>query len=551
MAVASTASSSLILCTLLTGTGLLLLPLTSCGGGGPSGGRNEPLKSTLQNVHQGRLADVYGLRNVGGRRSVDLYQTDVLIGPDINDQRPSGAEVADKDILYDFISFNPQNLQPRLVITRAIGSEEFLEAFHKLDDRARDIAPAQFGRDTSVAPYTVVPRNAALRLTFYRDLELTEDFFVARDGNGQVVGLKNTEAVQLLQIKGDPNDNDHFGDFQVIPTRVVVRDNLLILDPVLLGNEGLQFGVQNVASGMPASPDQTGANIRLAVALVGPLRIGGISDNPITNLSGLNNSRDKSIIRDFRSGNVKDNSPHMSRGFIRDPLPLRLVGQIRMFLENAEDSNVSGTKVLTIFKGGINHEIDAGDAFRVILLGGESQSEAIVEVLADPPGDRGRPEVQHVDVLVRDVFVGGRDLLEELDPSNQAGFPKTPGPGRNQWLRANAPRAVLIAEYTHQRSDPNNPGQFYGDNPGHFIRFSPTPVQDVGSTALPNQDVSPFADAIVWFNKPVDMTTVGLDNMFFATRDVTTKKEIESFLQSANMATGLAADPAFLAKFRT
>ncbi|MHC4897080.1 MAG: hypothetical protein ACYTGW_08235 [Planctomycetota bacterium] len=536
----------------------LSVVLSSCGGGGGGGGAatiTNDIKATLQAVHQGRLVDVWGL--VDGGKSVDLYQADVLIGPNIDDQRKSGSTVRDQDILYDFVSSNPENLQPRLLITREIGSPEFQDAFEKLDDEARDVAPAQFGRDTSVAPYPVVPRNAALRLTFSRDLQLTEDFFVQRVSPTQVT-VKNTEAVQLLKIQGDPNDTDPTGDFQVIPSRVIVKKNVLMVDPVLLGNEGLQFGVKNVASGMPASPDQSGANIRLAVALAGPLRIPGIADNPITSLSGLNNSGEKSIIRDFRSGNTKDNSSDLSRGFVRDPLPPRVIGQMRMFLEQVDSNsnNIPGTKVLRIFKNGINHEIDRGDVIRLIPLGAP-QPEAVVEILTEPTDDLGKPEEQHVSVVVRQVVSDG-SLLEGMDPTNPANSEKFPGypgatsPQLEEWLRNSATRAVLVAEYTHERPDPNNPGQFYGDDSSYFVTFNPTPIQDPGSTAPPNQDVSPFAGAVIRFNKPVDMTTVrGLDSMFFATRDLTTRTKIEEFLTNSNMAKRLAGDEAFLAKFRT
>ncbi|MEE9125635.1 MAG: hypothetical protein V3U11_00700, partial [Planctomycetota bacterium] len=567
----STVSVSTGFLATLAGALTVGLALSSCGGGGGGGGSSvtSGIKATLQAVHQGRLVDVWALQF--GGKNITLYQADVLIGPDIEDQRKTGSNVRDQDILYDFISSNPENLQPRLLITRevkvqkdgtVVASPEFQAAFEKLDDRARDVAPAQFGRDTSVAPYPVVPRNAALRLTFSQDLGLPEDFFVER--NAQGVSVKNTEAVQLLQIKGDPNDNNPVGDFEVIPARVVIQKNVLIIDAVLLGNEGLQYGVKNVASGMPAAPDQIGANIRLAVALEGPLRIPGVADNPITNLNGRNNSGDKSIIRDFRSGNVNDNSADLSRGFVRDPLPPRVVGQMLMFLAQVDSNNLSipGSKILKIFKGGVIHEIDRGDVIRLLRLG-EPQPVAVVEILTEPADDFGKPTVQYVNVVVREVMVGQTDVLEELDPSAAPsdpqnpgyltnGYPIVPGTEREEWFSNHGPRAVVIAEYTHERPDPNNPGQFYGDDLTYFVSFSPSPIQDPGSTAPPNQDVSPFAGAIVRFNKPVDMRTVrGLDSVFFATRDVTTRSAIKSFLASANMAAGLVDDPAFLAKFRT
>ena len=65
-----------------------LLGLAACGGGGGSGstpGVGSDLSVTA--VHYGRLADVYGLRRASQGVTVELYRTDVLVGPDIQDER--------------------------------------------------------------------------------------------------------------------------------------------------------------------------------------------------------------------------------------------------------------------------------------------------------------------------------------------------------------------------------------------------------------------------------------------------------------------------------
>ena len=79
------------------------------------------------------------------------------------------------------------------------------------------------------------------------------------------------------------------------------------------------------AAGLPASPDQFGANIRVALALEGPLAIPGLRAKTTGGLTGLNNSQRNSIARDFRSGNANDESADIARGFVRDPLPLRVI----------------------------------------------------------------------------------------------------------------------------------------------------------------------------------------------------------------------------------
>ena len=47
------------------------------------------------------------------------------------------------------------------------------------------------------------------------------------------------------------------------------------------------------------------------------------SESSTTAQPSANNDGQPSIIRDFRSGNVDDNSPDIARGFVRDPQPPR------------------------------------------------------------------------------------------------------------------------------------------------------------------------------------------------------------------------------------
>ena len=121
-----------------------------------------------------------------------------------------------------------------------------------------------------------------------------------------------------------------------MPVRVVVQGRAIVLDPVLLGTEGLQYQTANNAAGLPASPDQLGANMRIAVALEGPLGIPGLRESAQHGLTGLNNSARLSIARDFRSGNPDDTSDDFAHGFVRDPLPLRIVGEIAMLRPNVQ-----------------------------------------------------------------------------------------------------------------------------------------------------------------------------------------------------------------------
>jgi hypothetical protein len=530
----------------------LLLTLASCGGGsgGSGSGLSTPTGARLTAIQHGKLVDVYGFKTLGGAKVVELFQSDMLVGPDIQDERDSGSNQKDEEILYDFISANPDTLQPRLLITREIGSEDFANAVEDLDDNIRLISPDAFGKNSTVSPYSVVPRNSAIRLVFSEELGITDDFFYEKDALGKVVGVKNTQAVQLLKIIGDPNNSDPTGDFQIIDSRIAVRDNLIIVDPVLLGTEGLQYGARNTASGMPESPNQVAANIRLAVASDGPLSIPNIGTDPITRLNGSNNNGFVSIVRDFRSGNSNDNSSDLSRGFIRDPNPPRLIGQMLMYLEKVEAVGTTA-KLLTIFKDGIEHEFDRGDLVR-IFADNSGIPVASLEVLQEPQDDLGKPEVQRVRILVRPVLNStGGDVLEMIDPSEDPNFPPFANAARSAFLRQYAPKAILVAEYTRRRQKPvghGSPEPFYGDDPRNFLGFNPRPLPADSGVVIANENVSPFAGAILRFSKPIDMTTlIAVDTVFFGTRNVLDEQEIEDFITSRGIDPGRFNE----AKFRT
>lgn len=511
----------------------------ACSGGGGSGGGGSlgtGAQARLVKVEFGRLVDVYGLQSTPQGATIALFRKDVVIGGNIQDQRPTNSNASDSEILYDFIASDPDTLQPRLFIPRDVTSAEFKAAFDALDDNLREVSPMLFGQNAPGLPFSVVPRNAGIRLKFDAPLGIDDGFFVARNEQGYVTGLRNTEAVQLLKIVGDPNQPN---GFVPMPVRVIVNNDEIILDPVLLGSEGLQYQTTNNASGLPASPNQFGANIRIALALEGPLAIPRL--RPGNNeLLGLNNSQRSSVVRDFRSGNADDVSADIARGFIRDPLPLRVIGEIVMYLESVEEVNAF-TQEVTVYKNGISHEIDRGDVFRFI-----ADSSGVpfgsAEVVVDPVDDFNSPSTQHVRVRIRRI-----PGLESIDPSNLPGYPVAISE-REPWLVQNAPRAICVAEFTA--------GDAAGrDDPRNFLVFSPGPLPLNGVQPAPNEFVSPFAGAIVRFTKPVDMETVRwADTFFFAMRDLSTDASIEEFINTRpNNLGGLGMNPAAfnLAKYRT
>ncbi len=541
--------------------GLLSISVAMAGCSGGSGGTvgsagpgSTTATTQVDSVEFGRLADVYGIRTTSEGQTVELVQKDVMIGRDIRDERISGTaseNKTDSEVRYDFLSADPDTLQPRVFIPREIGSPAFQQLFDDLDNDVSLVTPMLFGQGGAGRPYTVVPRNSAIRLNFSRQLGVTDDFFVVRDADGRVTGLRNTEAVQLLQIAGDPSAP---GNFVPLPVRIVVKAQSLILDPVLLGSEGLQYQTRNNAAGLPPSPDNVGANIRIALALEGALAVPGLRSDLY---SGLNNSGRNSIVRDFRSGNNGDSSPDLARGFVLDNEPPRLVGELPMYLERVDRIN-TGTMRVRVFKGGIAHEIDRGDVFR-FLVDGASAPIGTTEVVTDPEGDLGQPDVQHVDVVVR--FVPG---LEAVDPSNRPDFPQDPQQ-LDAWLRANAPRALLVTEYQGGRVDSTTGAVVKaGDDPRYFGLFTPTPLpQFDGTPSQPNENISPFAGAVIRFTKPVDVlgSVKSADTFYFATRNLVDQDEIDQFIATrpwrvadatgAPAGIGMAPSSFNLAKFRT
>ncbi len=469
-----------------------LFGLYSCGGGGGGGGKSLTAGGIeLVEVASGRLADVYGLvAHPNGKTSIRLYQKDVLVGPDIQDQRSGNDNIPDQSITYDFDGFDPGTLQPKLVITRIIGSPQFLSAFGALDRNVIRLTPGAYGQDTKKKPFSVAPRNGGIRLRFNKDLGLNEDFFLAKDKAGRVVGIKNPEAIQLLEILGDPTDTNPVGDFRLIPTRIAYHGAEVVLDPVLLGSEGTLLNVPNNSSGLPASSNSTGANIRIALTLEGPLRLRGFRERNQGGFLGTNLSGRKAIIRDFRSANKNDNSLGISNGFVRDVVPPRLIGEIPMRLEKVERLG-QALQRLRIFKGGVLHELDRGDVIKLFLPGSGGDPVAQAQIVADPEEDRGDPKVQHVTVQVDEVR-----FFEPLDPSKRKDFPTDPKL-LDQWLMENAPVIVLSTEFNGSR-----------DRPEYFLSFSPKVDQIPGRPYEPNKRVSPFASLLLRFSKPIRIETV-------------------------------------------
>ena len=300
--------------------------------------------------------------------------------------------------------------------------------------------------------------------------------------------------MQLLEILGDPTDADPTGDFRIIPSRIIYKGNSIVLDPVLLGNEGTFFNVPNNATGLPASQNAQSPNIRIALALEGILRIPGLRKSANPNYVGTNLGGVASIIRDFRSGNAADSNERLVRGYVRDTLAPRLIGDLAMRLERVDAQN----NRLLLYKMQLIHELDRGDVLSLYPIGSNGTAEQVAEVIVDEDSDKND---QHVSVLIRDA-----SAWEAFDPANKPDYPLDEKE-RELWLVDNAPTVVVATEFNAEKDDILN-----------FARFSPQPLPDSQGNLVLNRNVSPFASLILRFTKPIDLATVKpLDTLVLAT----------------------------------
>mgnify|MGYP001011295363 FL=1 len=292
-----------------------------CSDGGGSSGTGSAASTgatDLIEVASGRLVDVWATLDGGG---LTLIQKDVVIGSDILDDARAGKPTI--DVIYTFETAEAGTGQETLLIhvdprkdpvTGLPMNPRFLAVYDRLDDNLQQLGANYYGQDQVKKPYPVAPRNGAIRLKFNKDLGLSQSFFTIHrddDPSSPAVGLRNTRAVQLLEIRGDPTVPGAENIFRIIPARVVYQGNTLVLDPVILGEEGPDLGIPNNAEGLPASLVSSGANIRVALPLEGAIRMPGLREKSEL-LVGVDAYGLKAITRDFRSGNSSDSGTSLS-----------------------------------------------------------------------------------------------------------------------------------------------------------------------------------------------------------------------------------------------
>ena len=297
-----------------------------CDGSSPSTGDvTQVARPTLQSVEFGRLVDVFAFRrrdpSIADRRNTvnrqpTLVAQDVVINSSIESEALFDAVGGERVTAnFRFLPFNVDVGHEELLIlwddTDPIESSRFDQALTIATNGLDEIPPSFRAQDTSVRPIPVVPRNAAICLRFDSQLNVSSAFFDA-----------NPNALQLLEVIGDPDAQTLGSPFRPATFRVLSQGNSLVIDTTVIGGEAIG---RAASTGLTPSPDQFTANFRIALPSSGTNF--EVSEDAIPQLNGLDALGNNAVIRDFRSGNpIFDGRV----GTLADEEPPTLIGRFDM-----------------------------------------------------------------------------------------------------------------------------------------------------------------------------------------------------------------------------
>src|SRR5262245_15238668 len=243
---------------------LLLIPV-ACGG--PSSTATQTPANAgaqLQTISFGRLVDIYAYQRIDpargdrrdrlNRRAV-LVEQNVVVRAGITSDSlydPAGDESPTAN--FEFQPFSVATGHDELVIlwdNRGDEKARFDQALTLAQLGLTEVPASVRTQNTSQRPIPVIPRDAAIVLSFGSPIGLPQSFFDV-----------NVAAVQLLEYAGDPHVVAPQDAFRAVPFRLIAKGKQIILDPTILGGEA-QGGF--LAPGLPTSVDNTTANIRVAI----------------------------------------------------------------------------------------------------------------------------------------------------------------------------------------------------------------------------------------------------------------------------------------------
>lgn len=278
---------------LLASAGLFVGLLTCLPGCGPSagggGGSGSTGRLVIRNIAWGRLVDVVDRNNV-------LVRTDYVVGDDI---------ISDGQSFV--LSYNPVTEKATVQILLAEGDPGFENLFARLTS---GLGTVQVKGLASIPPFSLVPRNAAMRIQF--------------TGHVDPSTVDNT-TVQLFS--GVPPSTPLQVRYIVDP----VEPELLVLDPTISIFDQVATGLPVNSTGMPPSVDTSTPNITLRI----PTQVNQGAGQPYILLSASGSpvqstgngptdpSQPSTLLRVLRSGNQADTN----RGFLLDLAAPRLLGE--------------------------------------------------------------------------------------------------------------------------------------------------------------------------------------------------------------------------------
>jgi hypothetical protein len=545
---------------------LSLAVLAACGGG-KAGVDAESGRPSLVSVEVGRIVDVYAYRraNTGptesaaadrrerSKRDLVLIERDVVINPNLAAESlfdAAGNEVATAD--YEFLPFDKSIGHEELLIlwddratTLPQGEDKkFTAALASAKSGLPAIPPSYRGQNTLTRPIPIVPRNAALRLTFSGPVLADAQFF----GD-------NPSAIQLLEFKGDPAVVDPANAFRLLPYRAIASGNTVVLDTTILGGEA---GLTGTSSGLPLSADNVTANIRIAIPSRGALSpLFYVQNDSIPQLNGIDSVGRQSVIRDFRSGNLIDGAA----GRLREPELPSILGSFAMGIVEVDLPN----NRVRIAKRGVTVPVRGRYPF---VDGPLAPAVAPATVATRPLGPLSAPVRRPLlrgDVLTQTVQVGAETIqlrseilvneaINTISGTAGIGLSTTPPVGDSGQGELLTTCWVRLQSVQPGRDAAGNPVAFVADTSTpdgrdcvlKAIYHENVPFAGGSSSAVSDrawrnlfaridprpqaaaQDVQPNASVAVEFTKPMDLDQVDSTNNLLVTSRPTA---LETFAQ--------------------
>jgi hypothetical protein len=354
--------------------------LAGCDGSSSSGqtGGQPTSGARLIRTEYGRLVDIYAYRRIdpaesdrrkSANREPVLIARNIVVDPEIETEElfDSVGEVR-PNANYRYLPFDVSVGHEELLILWDDRTEatQFDSALNSATGRLVEVSPAYRDQNVVLRPMPIVPRNAAIKLTFDGRLGVDSSFYAVNPG-----------AIQVLRFRDDPNVVPATRAFEPAQGRIVADGSeVVVIDTSIIGGESSGRS----SAGLRPSEDRFSANYRIAIPTEGVAsRQLAIAADPDPNLNGVDSRGDAAVIRDFRSGNALDGRV----GALTDFEAPMILAQRRMGILAVDPAS----RIVTLTKRGANLAIRA----RLPFVDGVVEGSDVVS--GTPRGPRGVPTV--------------------------------------------------------------------------------------------------------------------------------------------------------------